>query len=542
MNCEQLILGNIITLDTNKMFAEAMAVKEGRIVYLGSEEIARTLCDENTQILDYEDNVIYPGFIDSHCHGLLAGQRLVWECDLKPGESMEDYMELLKEYIEKYPDRDCYKGSGWAFYDKPKASMIDSVCADKPVILTSIDNHSVWINSIALKECRIDKEKAKELGYDLVHVDEEGNPTGWLSETATNIVREVYKVTVEEMKEGILAWQDFAFSQGLTAVGEALVDILEDGEEAYHELNKEGKLKLRTFAYYSGAKLLKENNLYGLSDNIIELSERVDSDYFKIAGAKIILDGVVEAHTAYLKEEYTDKPGHYGILNINEQETLDKHVLLLNEKGIPVHTHAIGDGAISMIVNSYEKAELETSNFDIRNSVCHLQYMDESDFKRFADYNIIAVVAPLWVPIDHTLFDNEVKYLGVDRAWNCYPIKALEDAGATLCFHTDYPVSRSIDAAEQIYSAVKRRNPNMGPETVKNPEEAISAYSSILASTLNCAYLWREEDNLGTLAIGKIANATVFSDDFLRAEELNKIEDIKLVATIVDGEEVYRNE
>lgn len=542
MNCEQLILGNIITLDTNKMFAEAMAVKEGRIVYLGSEEIARTLCDENTQILDYGDNVIYPGFIDSHCHGLLAGQRLVWECDLKPGESMEDYMELLKEYIEKYPDRDCYKGSGWAFYDKPKASMIDSVCADKPVILTSIDNHSVWINSIALKECGIDKEKAKELGYDLVHVDEEGNPTGWLSETATNIVREVYKVTVEEMKEGILAWQDFAFSQGLTAVGEALVDILEDGEEAYHELNKEGKLKLRTFAYYSGAKLLKENNLYGLSDNIIELSERVDSDYFKIAGAKIVLDGVVEAHTAYLKEEYTDKPGHYGILNINEQETLDKHVLLLNEKGIPVHTHAIGDGAISMIVNSYEKAELETSNFDIRNSVCHLQYMDESDFKRFADYNIIAVVAPLWVPIDHTLFDNEVKYLGVDRAWNCYPIKALEDAGATLCFHTDYPVSRSIDVAEQIYSAVKRRNPNMGPETVKNPEEAISAYSSILASTLNCAYLWREEDNLGTLAIGKIANATVFSDDFLRAEELNKIEDIKLVATIVDGEEVYRNE
>ena len=540
MKCDQLILGNIVTYDTDAPYVPAMAVKDGRIAYIGTEELARKLCDEHIKVLDYGTATVYPGFVDAHCHGLMAGQRLAFECDLTPGNSMEEYCEILRKYIEKYPDRSCYKGAGWFKHAEPTAAMLDAVCADKAVILNSADAHSMWVNTKALEEAGITAELAKQKGYDLIHVDENGNPSGLLCETGTSYVRNLHPNTVEELKEALLAWQAFAFQNGLTSAGEAMADMCEGGMEAYEQLDREGKWKLRTFAYPGYSNYITSGRFDEIPARFLEDKKRCDSDHFNLAGCKIILDGVVEAHTAYLDDGYTDQPEYHGVLNVPDPEVLNRYVLLLNRAGIPVQTHAIGDGAIRLIMDAYEKAELDTCNFDIRNIVCHLQCVHKEDFIRFGAYHVIACVAPLWVPVEPDYFKTELGFLGEERAWHEYPIRSFADTGTTVVFHTDYPVSPNINPSEQLYAAVKRAASSRGPASVKNPEEGISIRQALLACTANCAYMWRKERELGTFAIGKWADCTVFDKDFLKTEDLNRVGETKLIATIVDGEEVYR--
>ena len=544
MKCDQLILGRIVSFDTDdmeRMYVDAMAVKDGRIVYIGSEELARRLCDEKTRVLDYGENIVYPGFMEAHAHGLMAGVRLAFECDLLPGKSMQDYCEIMRKYIADNPGREYYSGAGWVQYEEPLAAMLDEICPDKAVYLTSFDAHSMWLNSKALEECGYDAAKAKEMGA-VIHVDADGNPSGMVSESAAHYARGIHKYSVSELKEGLLAWQDFAFKQGITGAAEACLDMYEGGLEAYTELGREGKWKLRTYAYPTLPQFVLKQEYEKAAEALKEMQKQYNSGHFKVAGYKLILDGVVEAHTAYFDEEYADQPGYHGVLNLPDQESVDELVLAMNRAGIPVHAHAIGDGAVRIVLDAYEKAELETCNFDIRNIICHLQCVHKEDIRRFADFSVIAVVAPLWVPVEHPVFDTEIAYLGEERAWYEYPIASFTEAGATICFHSDYPVSPNINPALSIYTAVKRADPEKGPSSVKNPDEGIKPLQALLASTANCAYMWRVQDELGFFAVGMRADATVFDKDFLTRDDLESISGIKLVATVIDGDEVYRAE
>ena len=542
---DSLIYGNLITLDPDSPAAEAMAVKDGRIVYVGAREIAGTMRGPETKIYDYGDNTIYPGFMDAHTHGPMAGERLALQADLVGYHSMQEYVDVMAEYVKKYPDKKVYLGAGWDKFDEPTAAMLDAICPDKPMALRSSDGHSMWLNTAALKDCGIDQKYAKDHGIGEVHVDADGNPLGLICEKPVSDVNAHYAVTIEDMKTALLAWQDFAFSQGITAVAEAFLDMYPCCADAYLELVKEGKWKLRTYAYVCNSNVLL-NEPEKLGEVLKKEAEKYNTEYFKVIGQKIILDGVVEAHTASMLEEYADAPGYFGVLNVTEAEHLKKAVESANKAGFPVHTHVIGDRAAKMMLDAYQAVETETCNFDQRNVLCHLQCIRPEDVKRAGDYNVIAVVAPTWAPVFHPTFDDSVSYLGEDRAWAMYPVKSFEDAGATICFHTDYPVNPEMDVPLSVYTAVKRALPinyyegGGGPRSVMNPDEAISPLRALLALTANVAYMCRKENELGTFEIGKIANASVYSSDFIHYKNVEDIAAAKLVSTIVDGEEVYK--
>ena len=541
---DSIIYGHIVTLDVDNLVVEAMVVKNKRIVYLGTKKIAKTMQGKKTKVLDYGDNVVYPGFMDGHTHGPMAGERLILQADLTNINNMRGYVKAMAKYVKKYPNKKYYLGAGWDKYSEPTAKMLDEICPDKPMILRTSDGHSLWINTVVMKECNVDKEFVKKWGEGQVHVDKNGNPSGLVCERALDEVLSHYPVLKEDMKDALLAWQDFAFSQGITAVGEALVDMYPVCIDAYDELVKEGKWKLRTYAYAAN-KDVSFTNPEKVGESLKTLANKYNCEYFNIVGLKIILDGVVEAHTAAMIDEYLDQPGYYGELNVKKQDALNKLVLSANKAGLAVHTHAIGDKASKMILDAYQYAETQTCDFDRRNVVCHLQIIRPEDIKRCADYNVIAVVAPTWVPITHPTFDETLEYLGEKRAWSEYPIKAFEDAGATICFHTDYPINQVMDVPLSVYTAVKRSLPKVdkegGPKSTKNPDEAISSLRSLMAMTINIAYMFRKEKDLGTFEIGKIANATVYNRDFIVYEDPEDIYSAELVATIVDGEEVYKN-
>lgn len=208
VEADSIIYGKIITLDLDREVVEAMVVKDGLIKYLGTKKVAKTMQGKNTKIYDYGESVIYPGFMDPHTHGVMAGQRLFMQCDLTPydeGKDMNLYVEAMKDYVKKYPNKKIYFGAGWDKYAEPSAVMLDEVSKDKPIVLKSYDAHSIWVNTKVMKDCGIDKEYAKEYGEALVHVDKDGNPTGLLSEAAIKKVDEKYKPTKEDIKNGLLA-------------------------------------------------------------------------------------------------------------------------------------------------------------------------------------------------------------------------------------------------------------------------------------------------------------------------------------------------
>ena len=207
--------------------------------------------------------------------------------------------------------------------------------------------------------------------------------------------------------------------------------------------------------------------------------------------------------------------------------------------GMNVHVHAIGDGAIRVNLDAIEEVEKETGLTDQRYALAHLQQVAPEDVRRFADLNVIPVVSPLWSPKHPDYFSQELEYVGAERAERAYPVKSFFAAGAAAVYHTDFPVSQKVSIPNAVYTGERRRYPGAPESAVRAADEFVSRYQSLAAMTTNVAYMWHEEDRLGSLEIGKIANMSVFDTDFL-ADDIEKVGQANVVGTIVDGEIVYR--
>lgn len=540
VKADQLILGNIITVNEYKPVAEAMTVKDGLIQFVGSEDVARAMCDESTEVLDYGDNFVYPGFLEAHAHGAGAGIRLAGQADLTSGTCVEDYLETMKAWMESHPDKEVFCGSGWKGWliENPVKETLDAICPDKPMVLTSLDGHSVWVNSALLKQQNIDKAYAEKMGPAQVHVDAEGNPTGMISEGAAAPLLKIDKITHEDLRNYILAWQDFAFAKGYTAASEAGTEMAgEDAKKAYSELGAEGKLKFRTYAYH----LVADDSTDPEADVAAALEDirLLNNEYFKVIGMKIFIDGVIEARTGWTLADYADQPGYNGLQRYANHDVAVRLLEESSRNGLSVHAHTIGDGAVRFMLDAIEEAAKETGDFDQRNILVHLQLVAPEDFKKFADYGVIAGTAPLWVP-KSSAFQQEVDYVGLEAAERGYPIGSFIDAGVVNVSHTDYPVSTEISIPLTFYRGVLRHSPG-NPANQRNAAECISREDVLKSMTINVAYLWKEEDRLGSLEVGKIANATVFDKNFLE-DDMEDVAKARLIATVVDGKQVYSAE
>lgn len=534
---DQLILGNIITMNEYKPTAEAMTVKNGLIQYVGSKEVAQAMCDENTEILDYGTNSIYPGFLEPHAHGHAAGLRMAGQAKLSGG--IEACVATMQQWMEEHPDKDIFSGGGWEPWtiENPTKEPLDAICPDKPMALSSVDGHSMWVNSAMLKLRGIDAAYAKEKGPALVRVDENGEPTGLLTESEAIAIATMGNHTIEDWKEYLLAWQDFAFSHGYTAAAEAGVELASPmSKEAYLSLANEGKLKLRTFAY----RLVADGNTTPEEEVAKAVEEcKLNSEYYKVIGMKIFIDGVVEAHTGWLTDGYNDMPGYCGLQRYANHDVAVRLIKAASDAGLSVHAHTIGDGAVQFMIDAIAEAETETGNFDMRNILVHLQIVKPEQISKFAEYNIVAGTAPLWTPKSPSVLAQEISYVGEERAEAAYPIESFIKAGAVNVSHTDYPVSTVVSIPRCIYMGVMRAKPEDPEASQRNAAECISRIDVLKSLTTNVAYQWHQEDRLGSLEVGKVANASIYDKDFLK-DPIEEVATSELIATIVDGKVVYK--
>ena len=530
---DKIVYGNIITMDEQNMRAEAMTFKNGLVQFVGSKEEAEKRCDANTVREDYGTATVYPGFIDVHTHPVSAGQRLSEQIDLVSGTSIDDYVATIKAFVEAHPEKEKYQGAGWSPQERElTAADIDAVCPDKMVILNSIDGHSYWLNSKALEHYHVDAQAAAEDGPARIHVDAKGNPTGIIVEETERMVK--YTVQdVNEIKDQLLTWQDFAFKIGYTAVGDAGFGCVE-GAQAYSQLDNEGKLKLYTYASYYDP--VPQQDIDEKIANVEAVREQYTGKHITYPGIKMFIDGVVEGHTAWTIDDYCDQPGYTGVKKESDHEYMTRLVKTANEHGFYVHMHTIGDGAVKFGVDAIEEAQQQSGITDARNCLAHLQLVRPEDIQRIADNKIVAIVAPLWTPYDDVVSPREEVYIGKERCTNAYPIKSFLDAGAVITFHSDYPVSTAVSIPESILKAEIRRTKD--GEARQPEKEGINRLEALKAMTVNCAYALGD-NRIGSLEMGKIANYTVFDVDFLEGSE-DEIWNASLVATGVDGEVVYK--
>ena len=541
---QTLFLGNIITMDEKRPFAKAALVKNGVFAFIGSAEEAKKLVNKGTQVLDYGDNYIYPGFLESHCHGHLAGDRFIGQANLGQVGLTDyaKYREIIKEFIAQNPDRQFYLAAGWVENEEHVTkAYLDEICSDKPLFLHTGGGHSMLLNTKALQWAGIDAEYAKKYGYDLVHVDENGEPDGYICEGPVFEIVPKLPVTLEDAKSFLLAWQDFALSSGFTAVCDAGAEVIyRDSPKAYHELEEEGKLKLRTYAY-----MYVTDNIADPKAEIARIvAQRADlsGEYFHIVGAKAFLDGVTEAHTGWQNQDYLDSPGYHGNERFNDHDKMVQLIAEADKEGMSVHVHSEGGGATHYMLGCIEDAEKITGNLDQRNVLAHLHFVTDEDCRRMGATGSVPAVPPLWTAKAPGLYEQEVAYMGQKLADEAYPIKSFYDAGANVVFHSDYPVSPMMDIKLSIYAAEKRDYPKEltgGATAPRNLKEAITREQSLRAMTINVARLFHQEHRLGSIEYGKLANMTVYDCDFLH-DDIEKVAQANLVATVVDGEEVFK--
>ena len=540
---QTLILGNIITVDEKRPFAKAAVVKNGVFSYIGNVEEAKKIAGADAKVLDYGDNYIYPGFIESHCHGSFAGERAIGQANLMQAglTNYPKYREIIKEFVAKNPQRDFYVAAGWVeneeYVDK---TYLDEICSDKPLLMQTGGGHSALLNTKAMEWAGVDAEYAKKWGYDLVHVDENGEPDGYICEGPLFEIIPNLPTTVRDAKDYLLAWQEFALSKGYTAVGDAGANVIHHyAPQAYYELEQEGKLKLRTYAWmYVTDNADAKTEIARIAAQRAEIS----GEYFHIIGAKAFLDGVTEAHTGWQNQDYLDTPGYHGAERYNDHDKMVELIVEADKEGMSVHVHSEGGGATHYMLGCIEDAEKITGNKDQRNVLAHLHFVTDEDIRRMAETGSVPAVPPLWTPKVPGNYEQEISYVGQELTDQAYPIKSFYDAGANVVFHSDFPVSPLMDIKLSFYAAEKRAYPNGIFEfntSPRNTKEAITREQSLRAMTINVARQFHQEHRLGSIEFGKIANMTVFDCDFLH-DDIEKVAQANIVATIVDGEEVYK--
>ena len=541
---QTLVFGNIITMDEKRPFAKAALVKDGVFAFIGSAAEAKRLAAADAEVLDYGENFIYPGFLESHCHGYFAGDRAVGQANLMQVglTDYEKYREIIKEFIAKNPQRKFYVAAGWAENEEyVTKAYLDEICSDKPLLMQTGGGHSMLLNTKALEWAGIDAAYAKKMGYDLVHVDKNGEPDGYICEAPVMELMPKLSATFEEAKNLLLAWQEIAFKNGYTAVADAGTEIFfKDSARAYHALEEEGKLKLRTYAY-----ILTEDNVDDPKAEVARVAAvraNYSGEYFHVVGIKAFLDGVTEAHTGWQNQDYADQPGYHGVERFNNHDKMVQLIAEADKEGLSVHVHSEGGGATHFMLGCIEDAEKITGDKDQRNVLAHLHFVTEEDIRRMAATGSVPAVPPLWTAAIPGFYDIEVKYVGEELASQSYPIKSFFDAGACPVFHSDYPVSPSFNIPISIYMAETRALPKGmldGADTRHNVKEAITREQSLRALTINVAHAWHQEHRLGSIEFGKIANMTVYDCDFLH-DDIEKVAQANLIATLVDGKEVYK--
>ncbi|MFW5645536.1 MAG: amidohydrolase [Bacteroidota bacterium] len=509
----------IYSVNENFDIFESMVIHEGKILALGSnEEIANNYNSET--IVDLKDKPVYPGFIDPHCHFYGYGQSLR-EANLFGTTSFDEILERLAVHAEKYPEG-WVTGMGWDQNDWevkefPDNSRLDSVFPNRPVLIRRVDGHAAIANTTALEIAAIHPNTEID-GGDII--TRNGKITGVLIDNAIDLVRKnIPQPGKDGIKEALLSAQENCFQVGLTSVHDAGLDT--EVIETIDELNASGELKTRIYAMLNPTRENFESYMY---KGIFKTNR------LHIASVKLFADGALGSRGALLLEPYSDDTDNKGLL-IASENYLERISRLADSCGYQVNTHCIGDGANRMILKIY--GDILGGKNDKRWRVEHAQVIHPEDFKLFGKYSIIPSIQTTHATSDMYWADER---LG-DRIKYAYAYQTLLKENGWLPNGSDFPVE-DINPLFGFYAAVARKDQEGFPKNGFQTEEALTREQALRAMTIWATKSAFEENEKGSLEVGKLADFVVLEDDLMKVDE-EKLYKIKVLETWMDGEIMY---
>lgn len=525
--------GRVYTMDDARSSAEAVAIDEGKIVFVGSDDDAQSFIGPDTRILDLNGKMVLPGFQDSHVHPVTGGIEL-GQCDLNGLTTASAVFDRVRSYAAANPDREWIVGGGWdlpLFPDaNPQRSALDETVPDRPVYLSSADGHSAWVNSKALQAAGIDA-RTPDPPNGRIERDKKGAPSGTLRESAMDLVSShLPKLTPEDYVEGLKRGLAMAHRFGITSFVEADAD--DDVLEAYAALAQKGELTARVRISLAVDPARDASQVADLVRKRDEHAPLLRAD-----SAKIFADGVIEAHTAALLEPYLGV-GHRGELNY-EPEKLNRIVAALDRAGFQVHIHAIGDWAVRASLDALEHARQENGPRDARPQIAHLELIDPSDIPRFKTLGVVADFQPLWAFADTYITELTEPVLGPERSRWLYPIKSVVDTGAVVAAGSDWSVS-SMNPLDAIQVAITRRDLTRGPGPPWIPEECVDLDTILAAYTRAGSFVQHQEKLTGTIEVGKRGDVIVLDRNLFEIPP-EEIHEAKVLLTLFDGKPVYQD-
>ena len=509
---------NIYNLNSSLDKTSSFAVKDGKFIYVGNDEILSKY--SSTNIINAQGLPIYPGFIDSHAHFFDLGYYLN-QVDLKNTNSLKEVIERVISFDSENKS-EFLIGRGWDQNDWinkefPDNLLLNKEFPDKAVVLRRIDGHAYLVNDFALELAGIDNLTDVEGGE---FIKKNGKLTGVLIDNAMRYIDEIIPEPTEEQSvKALLSAQDLAFENGLTTISDA--GLTKSQIDLIDELQNDGILKIRIYAMIENEpKTLK----YYLD------SGPYKTDRLNVRSVKVYADGALGSRGALMINDYSDRKGFKGIIR-TPIDSIQNLAFKLAGTGFQMNTHAIGDDANRIVIKAYRDALFDYR--DPRWRIEHAQVVSEDDFE-FFNSKIIPSVQPTHATSDMYWLNDRI---GPKRAKNAYAYKRLLEKSGVIAFGTDFPVE-DISPIMTFYSAVARKDLSGYPEGGFQIENALGRIDAILAMTISGAYANFEEEEKGSIEIGKFADFIILDNDLIESDE-NRIPYTNIVATFLNGELVF---
>lgn len=527
--------GMVYTMSPSRPWVEAVAVRDGRLVFVGDEAGVEKFIGSATKVADLAGRMVLPGFQDNHAHPISGGLELN-ECNLYSAKTPSEVEGAIRAYAAQHPDLKWVRGNGWQLpvfpAANPRRDMLDRLIPDRPALFYAADGHSAWVNSRALELAGVTKA-TRDPENGRIERDAAGNPSGTLRESAIGLVSRLLPgySTQERIGAARRALAE-ANRFGITSITDASAGT--EYLEAYRALDDLNQLTARVYAAIG----VEDNPIAGETSRLVELRRRYTGSRLSANTVKFFADGVIESRTAALLMPYLGHGRETGSLNYTPED-LAARIAAADREGFQIHVHAIGDRAIRVTLDALAQARHENGPRDARPVIAHLELIDPADIPRFRALGVIASFQPFWAQEDEYIRDLTTPVLGPARSRWIYPIESVLNSGAVVVGGSDWTVS-SLNPLDAIQVAVTRRSledPN-GPAWI--PEERADLPRMLAAYTINAAFAHRTERETGSLEVGKLGDIVVLDKNLFELP-LTQIHTAKVLLTIVEGREVYRD-
>ncbi|HVS13321.1 MAG TPA: amidohydrolase [Thermoanaerobaculia bacterium] len=525
----------VYTMDAARSWAEAVAIRDGRIVFVGAEADLDPHLAPGTRQVRLDGGMVLPGFHDAHVHPAAGGVELLL-CDLNGSTSAEEVAERIRRYAAAHPDREWITGGGFDLplfeAGSPRRELLDELVPDRPTYLTSSDGHSAWVNSRALEIAGVDAATPDPPAGRIDRDRATGEPSGTLRETAMAMVgRHAPPITAEQMTDGLRRGLEMASRYGITSLVEASAsDAIAD---AYRTLAAAGELPVRAVLSLSWEGVAEQADAIAA---LAERRERLAAPRLRADAVKLFADGVIEAGTAALLEPYEETEDDRGEATYEDDE-LRAIVGDLDAAGFQVHIHAIGDAAIRSSLDALEAAARDNPPRLRRHHLAHIQLVAPADQPRFRELGVFANIQPLWAYADPFITELTEPRLGAERSRWLYPFASLRAHGAKLAAGSDWSVS-SMNPLEAMQVAVTRQAPGAGGPPVWLPDERLDLPAILAAYTIQGAALMGHERETGSIEVGKAADLVVLDRNLFELAP-REIGSAKVRATLLAGGVVW---